>query len=401
MNAGSTTPLRLGIFVTHPIQYFAPLWRALAATPGLDLLVHFFSDHSVRGRLDPGFGVPVAWDVPILDGYRHTFVARPAGNAVPPSAGLPHARRYVDRRNFDVVMIHGYTHRFERQIVRAARANGVRTLMRGEFSDVPRQSAPSAAKTLSRDLYLRWFYGHVDRFCYIGEEARRHLSRRGIPPERLFFAPYSVDTALFEAQRATVSRDGARAALGIGDEQCVLLFSGKLIPRKAPLLLAAALNLLPARDRITLLVVGDGELRAPVEVSVRPLLGDRLHLPGFVNQSQLGRYYAAADVLVLPSDYETWGLVVNEGMQFGLPAVVSSKVGSHRDLVLEGQTGMVFEQGDAAGLARCLQRFHDDPGLAARLGQNARARVATYSTANSVAGIRRALGIDDEGHAVA
>jgi glycosyltransferase involved in cell wall biosynthesis len=292
-------------------------------------------------------------------------------------------------------MIHGYTHAFERQVVRAARANGVRTLMRGEFSDVPRGRRRSLARTLVRDAYLRWFYRHVDTFCYVGEEARRHLSRFGIPPARLFFAPYSVDTALFAAQQASVSRPAARAALGIAAEQCAVLFSGKLIARKAPLLLTEALSLLPSTDRITLLIVGDGELRQRVEAAARPLLGERLHMPGFVNQSHLGRYYAAADLLVLPSDYETWGLVVNEAMQFGLPAVVSSKVGCHRDLVLEGQTGMVFEQGDAAALARCLQQFCAHPALAARLGENARAHVAAYSTAASAAGIRRALGLGD------
>jgi glycosyltransferase involved in cell wall biosynthesis len=81
-------------------------------------------------------------------------------------------------------------------------------------------------------------------------------------------------------------------------------------------------------------------------------------------------------------------------MQFGLPAVVSSKVGCHRDLVVEGRTGMVFEQGDAAALGRCLQRFCDQPTLAARLGENAHVHIAAYSTEASAAGIRRALGLD-------
>jgi glycosyltransferase involved in cell wall biosynthesis len=157
------------------------------------------------------------------------------------------------------------------------------------------------------------------------------------------------------------------------------------------MLLVDALRRIPSRDRLALLIVGDGELRGQVEAAARPLLGDRLHMLGFVNQSQLGRYYRAADVLVLPSNYETWGLVVNEGMQFGVPAVVSSKVGCHRDLILDGRTGMVFENGNAAALAGCLQRFCDEPGLAARLGARAREHVAAYSTEASAAGIRRAL----------
>jgi glycosyltransferase involved in cell wall biosynthesis len=259
---------------------------------------------------------------------------------------------------------------------------------------VPRRGGRSRLQRLARDLYLRWFYRHVDAFCYIGAEARQHLCRLGIPETRMFFAPYSVDTALFEAQRLAHSRSAARRALGIAEDQLVLLFSGKLIPRKAPLLFVEAVRRLRGSQHVVVVIVGDGELRPAVTEAGTSVLGDRLRLAGFVNQSQLGGYYAAADVFVLPSHYETWGLVVNEAMQFGLPAVVSSAVGCRRDLVLEGRTGMVFEQGDAAALAACLQRFVDTPGLAQRLGAAARQHIAGYSTAATVAGVRRALGVE-------
>lgn len=388
------SPLRLGIFVTHPIQYFAPLWRMLAATPDLDVRLHFFSDHSVRGGVDPGFGVTVAWDVPILDGYRHEFITRDADLSAPQSVALPDARRRVHPDHFDVVLIHGYMHRFELQVVQAARANRVRTVIRGEFTDVLPDRGRSRLRTIARDLYLRWFYRHLDMFCYVGEEARRHLRRLGIPPARMVFAPYSVDTELLESQRRAVTRDTARAALRVPEDHCVLLFSGKLIPRKAPLLLVRALQQVSEHARLVLLVLGDGELREAVETAARTILGDRLRMVGFVNQSQLGRYYAAADVLVLPSHFETWGLVVNEAMQFGLPAIVSSKVGCHRDLIIEGQTGMVFPQGEADALARCISRIAREPGLAKRLGENARQHIVHYSTAASAAGIRRAIGLN-------
>ena len=393
LNSAPGHSLRLGIFITHPIQYFAPLWRALAATSGLDVVVHFLSDHSVRGGLDPGFGVNVAWDVPVLEGYQHEFVTRGANLAAPRSVELPDAWARITPRRFDVVMIHGYTYRFERQVVRAARANGVRTLLRGEFSDVLPFRGRGRLKALARDQYLRWFYGHIDMFCYIGTEARLHLRRFGTPDHRMVFAPYSVDTVLFEAQRRAFSREESRAVLKIAADQLVVLFSGKLIPRKAPLLLVDALRHLARIDKLVLLILGDGALRSIVEQQARTLLGDRLHMLGFVNQSQLGRYYSAADVLVLPSHYETWGLVVNEAMQFGLPAIVSSKVGCHRDLVVEGHTGMVFEQGDATSLAQSLQALLNVPDLARRLGEQARAHVASYSTEASAAGVRHALAL--------
>ena len=385
--------LRLGIFVTHPIQYFAPLWRALAATPGLSPKVHFFSDHSLRGGVDPGFGVTVAWDVPLLEGYPHEFVSRDAGLAVPRSVRLPDARQRVTLDHFDAVMIHGYVYGFERDVVRAARANGVSTIIRGEFTDEVPYGGRGPMKRLLRTLYLRWFYGHVDAFCYVGEAARLHLVRAGVPASRMFFAPYSVDSSLFELQRQTFSRAETRAGLRISDDHLVLLLSGKLIPRKAPLLLTGALRHLRPLDKVVLLVVGDGELRPQIEAEGRALLGDRCRLLGFVNQSEIGRYYAAADVLVLPSRYETWGLVVNEAMQFGVPAVVSCKVGCHRDLIVEGRTGMVFADGDERTLAQCLERFLRDPALARRLGDAARLHVAAYSTEASAAGIKRALGL--------
>jgi len=96
------TPRRLAVVTTHPIQYQAPVWRGLAATPGLDVHVYFGSDHSVRGYRDPGFGVEFKWDVPVLDGYPHTllstgpktagadnFFLRAGFGAVPPPDILP------------------------------------------------------------------------------------------------------------------------------------------------------------------------------------------------------------------------------------------------------------------------------------------------------------------------
>jgi len=386
-------PLRLGIFVSHPIQYFAPMWRMLAATPGLEVKLHFFSDHSVRGGLDAGFGVGVAWDIPLLEGYRHEFIRRDADLSRKNAVGLPDAGKRVTREHFDVVMVHGYASGFERQVMAAGKANGVGTVMRAEFTDAAEEPR-GAVKRIARDWMLRRLYRKVDQFCVIGKAARRHLRRLGVGEERLFSSPYAVDTALFERQLELNPRAQARAALGLVDNDFVVLFSGKFLPRKAPLLLLEAIGRVRGREKIVLLMVGDGEQRAEIEKKGRPLLGGRLRMEGFVNQSELGRRYAAADVLVLPSMFETWGLVVNEAMQFGMPAIVSSKVGCHEDLIIEGKTGMIFPVGDAEKLAQCLQQFVDQPGKAREMGAAARALViAGYSTEAAVEGVRRAVGL--------
>jgi glycosyltransferase involved in cell wall biosynthesis len=383
--------MRLGIFATHPIQYFAPVWRGLAATPDVEVIVHFFSDQSVRGGIDPGFNVNVSWDVPLLEGYEHRFLTRDADLSRPKTLRIDDPARVLNEGRFDAVLFHGYTHKFERQIAREAPKLGMKTIMRGEFSDLPPFGGRGRTKSLARQIYLRWFYRSIDAFCYIGEDARRHLARLGVPERKMFFSPYSVDTELLESQRRSFDRDAARRELGIGGDQLALLFSGKLIPRKDPVLLVRALRHVTGVERLSLIILGDGELRSQVEQEGRPLLGDRLKMPGFVNQSQIGKYFVASDVLVMPSHHETWGLVVNEAMQFGLPVIVSDAVRCHVDLVPQERTGLVFPDGDERALARCIQKLADDRQLAHAMGRNATGFITGYSTSVSVQGIWNAL----------
>jgi glycosyltransferase involved in cell wall biosynthesis len=381
---------RLGIFVTHPIQYFAPLWRELAAAPNLSVRVHFCSDHSVRGAVDPGFNVPVAWDVPLLEGYDYTFLSRTADLSKPLSIALPHARATLRDGQFDWVMVLGYSNRFESQVVRAACRLDIPVLLRGEFTD-SRPYETTWYRRLIRDHYLKWFYRHVTHFCYIGDNARRHLLRLGISDDRSFFSPYSVDSSFFDKRYQQLDRDACRRDLGIAPEQLVLLFSGKLIPRKAPLLLVEAIARLASAEQLTLILIGDGMLRHEIETRARAVLGGRVLMPGFVNQSQLGRYFRAADVFVLPSIFETWGLVVNEAMHFHLPVIVSSGVGCAPDLARDGETGHVFPVGDAEQLAQRLQQFLDEPHRARVMGAAAGSHIRGYSTEASASGIIQAL----------
>lgn len=364
MISGKSDPperaLRVAVLATHPIQYQAPLWRSLALRPDLKLHVFFGCDISVRGYRDEGFGVKVQWDVPLLAGYEHTFLSRdPTLESI--SFWSPRAqnlRRYLRAFFPDVVLLNAYHSMFWIGALLQARFLGLPVVLRHEASDAA--TSRSSRKAFVRDLALRGFYSQVARFAAIGTEARRHLGRLGIPADRIGSAPYCIDSVAVEAQvgQWLPRRDELRAKLGIGAGDVALIFSGKLISKKQPLLIFDALMALPSakRQKIHLLVMGDGELRAEVERRGREVLGARFHPAGFVNQSEMGRWYAAADCLVLPSQKgagETWGLVVNEALQFGLPAVVSDGVGCHPDLVAPA-TGRVFRSGSADDLARAL-----------------------------------------------
>jgi len=389
-----TTGLRLAACATHPIQYHSPVWRRLAAEPGIEFEAFYGTDISVRGYKDSEFGTTVKWDTPLTAGFKHTCLSTdPRIQSVdfwnPTASGL---MREFRRFRPDVVLLTAYSGLFNMGAWRAARAVGAKVIMRHEASDVA--VSRSRWKEWGRDLLLRRLYVRIDGFAVIGSEARRHLLRLKVGEQKMEPAPYCVDSDFFagEMARWLPQRGTIRGEFGMVEGDIALVFSGKLIPKKDPLLILTALARLDpkVRARIHLLVAGDGELRDALIAAGRQQLGERLHFFGFLNQTEIGRVYACGDVLVLPSRRgagETWGLVVNEAMQFGLAPLVSDGVGCAPDLVL-GDGGRVFASADSEELAEAIRIVATD--LSARGEQiraSVRLRAGTHSSATAVAGI--------------
>ena len=380
--------LKLGVFITHPIQYFAPLWRAIAAYPELDVKVHYFSDQGISSKIDPGFGKTFAWDVPLLDGYPSVFLSkRPIEQAAFFRIDKP--SEFFRRSRFDAVLVHGYTHWYSLQNVMNADRFGFKVVLRGEFAEF--RPGRSAWKKAFRGAYLRCLYKKIHHFCPIGKDAIEHLEQYGVPAERMTLSPYSVDDQLLENQRKLLNRDECRKRLSIRDDQIVFLFSGKMIERKQPLLLAEAALKFRNDPRSVFIFLGDGDQYDALCGALRPVLRERFIAPGFVNQSELGGYFCASDVFVLPSRYDTWGLVVNEAMHFGLPCIVSDRAGCHKDLILSRKTGYVFPFEDVTALAAAMKVFLDHPPEAMRMGRSAYAHIQNYTTAKAAEGIRQAV----------
>lgn len=381
--------MKIGIFVTHPVQYQVPVWKGLAQIPDWRVEVFYFSDQGVSSTVDPGFGKEVTWDTPMLEGYKHQFLSRqPIQEQI--NFKIPEANFLFEKEDFDVVLLHGYTHAFARQVIRLKHKHHYKVILRGEFTDMPRR--PGRLKNLVRNLYLHWFYRYVDHFCPIGLDANEHLEKRSIPESQMTVTPYSVDDQYFESQRLKMSRAECREFLGIKPHDLVFLFSGKLMSRKQPLLLAAAVEkLFGEYPQIVVVYLGDGEQFDKLKSHLNPLLGNRFIAPGFVNQSELGRYFRAADVFILPSNYDTWGLVVNEAMHFGLPCVTSDRVGSRRDLVISNETGFIFHFDDMAELVGCMQHFLDRPGEAGRMGEQAHKHIQKFTISATVQGLTAAI----------
>lgn len=374
-------PTRLAHVVSHPIHYFAPLYRELSTRPELDLTVYYNSDVSLGEHSDPGFGRAVEWDSDLIGGFQHRILGSARGR--PLRAGIMNlpqgdVLRELMERPYDAVWLHGYNHASSVAAAALFRARGRKVLIRDEQTLIERRVWH---KTVGKETGLRLLLSQVTAL-YIGEANRRYYEHLGVPRDRLVRAPYCVDNDSFCAKAAELrtARDSLRASLGITDDAPVILFVGKLVPRKAPAVLLEAFRTLRAIHPAWLLFAGDGEMRAELEARVRDCAVPGVKFLGFVNQSDVSRAYAASDVFTLPSVYnETWGLVTNEAMNFGLPVVTSDHVGSSLDLVRHGWNGYVTRAGDPHELAQALSALVSDAHRRKQFGANSLRLIADYS----------------------
>jgi glycosyltransferase involved in cell wall biosynthesis len=369
--------LRVLLVSSHPVQYAAPVFRRYADDPRLDVLVAFCSLQGVERAIDPEFDTEVAWDVPLLDGYPWVHIVnRSLRPRVVGSVGLvnPGLWSLVRRGRFDVVVCYGYRAASFWIAAAAARASGARLVLTTDAHTLnPRDGA--RWKLAMKRWILPRLFGVADGVLAPSTRTARFLAELGVSPGHVFLTPYAVDTTSFAAGAAAADRAAVRKRWGIPSSAPVALFVGKLVPWKRPgdLLEAAG-----SVEGAHVVFAGEGMLRGALERRARQLgLHHRTRFLGFVNQRALPETYAAADVLVLPSEYEAFGVVVNEAFACGRPAVVSDACGSVGDLVRDGDTGFVVRVGDVRALADRLRSLLDD-GLRARLGEAARARIAEW-----------------------
>jgi glycosyltransferase involved in cell wall biosynthesis len=376
---------RVAYLVSHPIQYQAPLLRYLSDDKRLDLVVFFMSDISLRAYHDNGFGIAVNWDVPLTEGYSHRFLQSrsPKGRIswFRPFVHLP--IRDLKADGFDVVWIHGYAHQACLRAIWSAKRAGLKVLLRGEshLCSHPR----SDAKSMVKHFGIPRIFDHIDGFLAIGSMNRRYYLHYGVPPERIFEMPYAVDNAFFQrlAQNAEPNRESLRSSLGLEPNRPVILYASKFETRKRPDVLLDAYRQLSS-DGVSepdpyLLFIGDGKERTSIQATAHSLGWSCIKFLGFKNQTELPQYYDLCDVFVLPSEFEPWGLVVNEVMNAGKAVIVSNRVGAGPDLVKEGLNGYIVPVGDVKALSDRLRFVTSNPDVCKKMGRESLKQISAWS----------------------
>src|SRR5262249_28602872 len=284
----------------------------------------------------------------------------------------------------DVAMVAGWHSRSQVRAIAACNAHGVPLIYRGDTHLAMRPSGvPSFAWRLKTRARVRKYSAYLA----VGSRAPDYRQATGAAPTSIFASPPSGDNAFFaptaEPHLDARSREAARRAFGCSPDEFLVLYVGRINGRKR---LDDAIEEVAGRGpSAVLLVAGCGD-RMPEMQAWAIGRGARVVWSGFLNQRELGRAYAAADCLVLPSVRESWGLVVNEALATGLPAVVSEAVGCAPDLVGPGETGETFRGGAVGGVVTALERIRARGGRST-MGAACRARVARFSHAIAARGL--------------
>lgn len=384
---------RVTVCLTHPIQYFAPWFRYIAAErPELDLTVLYASqpDPAQQGV---GFGRPFAWDVPLTDGYRSKVLRPGAGGSLSSDSffgvDVPEIEEAIRETHPHVVLVPGWHSISQVRALRACRRLGVPVVYRGDSNLL---TGPGGWRRPLWAARTRWLLRHsYDAWLSVGTRAREYLQRFGVPAPLVFDSPHAVDNEFFARRadrwREPAVRQAARAGLGIGPGDFAILFAGKITEQKRLRDVIRAASALGSGTVV--LIAGDGPHRRACEAeAVR--LGVRVASLGFVNQSEMPRIYALADCLVMPSLVETWGLVVNEALAAGTPCVVSDGVASGHDLLRGGTgAGAIYRAGDVPALASAIGEVRSRHG-AEDVASFCRAAVAGHTFEQATDGLVRA-----------
>ncbi|MBT3238301.1 MAG: glycosyltransferase family 4 protein [Rhodospirillaceae bacterium] len=366
---GNTIATKLTYLVSHPIQYQASLLARIAAHGDINLRVVFERTSSQADHFDSGFGRTVEWDVPLREGYD--------------SVVLSDTDLQTEIADADIVWLHGWQTPMLRHALMLARQKAVPVLMRGENCDLAMPDGWGPKGWLKR-FYLSRIFEQCQGFLAIGTENENYYRARGVSASHIFQMPYAVDNDTFadKALKAAEQRASLKASLGIAPEQKVVLFAGKFQHRKRPDLLVQAMKPLLGDGSPVLVFVGsgdmDGELRRMAPEAI---------FTGFKNQSELPAFYDLADVFVLPSEREPWGLAVNEAMACGTAVIVSDQVGCAVDLI-GPDCGRVFPAGDVRALTEALLHCLEN---ADAMGKAATEKITGWDFDADVRGLTTAL----------
>jgi glycosyltransferase involved in cell wall biosynthesis len=366
---GINSQYKVAIVAPTCFYYQVPLFRALANHPRIKLTVYFCSDEGIYGRdILKKFRADDRWGVEdeLLTGFPFKVLPNysPWPSYLRSALGLLNFGIWneIKRNRPSAVVLMGWSNATWWIAVLACLRYKVPFFYMTD-SNAQIDLAQSKWKAWPKKLLLGKLLFRLTAGFLCAGTANRVLYRYyGVPEKKLipFAFSWGYEAHVRVSDELKSQRTQIRSQLGIAENSFVILFCGRLSKEKGLLRLLEAYNSIDQRDK-TLVVVGDGGLRGPSQDYVARNNVASVRFFGFQNRKAISKFYAISDILVLPSERETWGIVVNEALSFGLPVIVSDRVGAGPDLVRHGYNGFIFPRHDTTALANHIKELSELP----------------------------------------
>ena len=244
---------------------------------------------------------------------------------------------------------------------------------------------------------IRHIYRKSDAILVYGEHVKRYLIGEGVQPDRIFVEPHCVDNSLYNRSVSNEEKDAVLQSLGVERGAKLILYLGRLEPVKGLQHLVSAFSLLADKDAVLVLAGTGSEAQRLKRMAFDLGLGSRTRFPGYIALVDTVPYYSVAWAFVLPSvttrkDKETWGLVVNEAFNQGLPVIASDAVGAAAGGLIEnGVNGFIVPEADPGALAHALTRILSNPPLRAAMSASARRKIAGWDQEHAAEVVENAI----------
>lgn len=381
--------VKLAIITTHPVQYNAPLFRLLTERNNIKIKVFYTWSQTESGvKFDPGFGKKIEWDIPLLDCYEYSFVkniSKKPDSRYYKGIDNPTLIHEIQQWNADALMVYGWNFKSHLKALRFFK-NKIPVLFRGDSTLLDEKTR---LKKIVRRAVLKYVYSFVDIALYAGKANKAYFAAHGFTEKQLVFMPHAIDNNRFSANEENLlAGKTLRKKLDIPDNALVFLFAGKLDENKnAGLLIDAFIEC--SDEESYLLIVGNGNQEEILKDSCKEK--NNIGFLDFHNQQNMPGLYAAADVFVLPSKSETWGLAVNEAMAAGKAIILSDACGASYDLVTNGENGFVFKNNDAASLQKNIQYMIDHKNETLEMGKKSLIKIKEYDYCKDCSAVETAL----------
>jgi glycosyltransferase involved in cell wall biosynthesis len=380
---------RLVVLQTHPIQYYAPLYRALAERARVEVKVVYLSDVGVGPHDDPGFGRQVAWDIPLLEGYEFRILQ--PGKAIAGSG-------FWDRRDSrlaqilaaerpDWLLLYGYASLMNWQALVWARKHGVRVAYQ---SDSNARLMRRGWQVLSKQMALRWFFNRIEAFLSPGEANFDYLRFFGVEPDKIVWCPFAIDVLRFQS------------AMASGNEGSVeFVWASKMIPHKRPLDFLRAVEELWQRGHVDVkaALIGSGPQLETVRRAAESLVArGAVEFRGFINQSEMPAELSRGRIFVFTSERDPFGLAATEAAACGMALIVADIngcVGDHAS-ARPGVNALTYPAGNIKALAYCMETLLTNPAQLRLLREASLAVAAEHDVGRAAAIIESVV---DEGQA--